>query len=49
MTTFFAVGDAAAHSGYLEERNTDDGWCNENPQGWTYQDVCGAHGHILAE
>ncbi len=46
---YIAVGDIAAHNGYVEERDADDCWCNENENGWTDQDVCGAHGHILAE
>ena len=50
MTSLFiAVGDTAAHNGYIREMDADDVWCNENPSGWTYQDVTGAHGHILGE
>lgn len=47
--TFIAVGNTGAHSGYIEKMDADDIWCNENPHGWTYQHVCGSHGHIIAE
>ena len=46
---YIVVGNTAEHSGYIDKRDDDDCWCNENPQGWTNQDVTGPHGHILAE
>ena len=40
-TTFFAVGDVAAHDGYVTSRQSDGAW--------TYQDVTGPHGTVLLE
>jgi hypothetical protein len=45
-TTWFAVGDRAAHEGYVTSR-IGPPWPAEG--GWTEQDVTGAHGHILYE
>lgn len=45
----FAVGRTDEHSGHLAERDSDSIWCNENPSGWTYQDITGAHGDVLYE
>jgi hypothetical protein len=47
--TFFAVGDVGAHDGFVTSRVTADIWTGQNPGGWTYQDVTGAHGTILHE
>ena len=46
---FFAVGDVGAHDGFVTSRVTADIWTGQNPGGWTYQDVTGAHGTILHE
>lgn len=48
-TIYFAIGEVAAHDGFVTARESDDGWLPENPNGWTYQDVCGAHGRVLDE
>lgn len=45
----FAVGDVAAHEGYVTKRHADDAWTPEQPNGWTYQEVTGAHGRVLYE
>ena len=46
---FFAVGDVGAHDGFVTSRVVADIWTGQNPGGWTYQDVAGAHGTILHE
>ena len=46
---WFAVVDIAAHDGFITPRWAPDIWTPENPSGWTYQDVTGAHGTILHE
>lgn len=48
-TTWFAIGNVAEHSGFVDSRKTDDGWTPENESGWTYQEVTGAHGIVLHE
>lgn len=48
-TTWFAVGDIAAHDGFVTSRVATDVWTGQNPSGWTHQDVTGAHGTILHE
>lgn len=46
IITFFAVGNVAEHSGSVESRK-GEAW--PAPGGWTYQDVTGAHGTVIAE
>lgn len=46
---YFVVGNIAEHSGFVTSREDSDVWTNENPSGWTYQEVTGAHGRILDE
>lgn len=48
-TVYVVVGETAAHDGGIGYMDPDDRWSNDNPGGWTYQDVCGAHGHVLLE
>lgn len=45
-TTYFAVGDMAAHDGAVTQKD-GPAWPVEG--GWTEQDVTGAHGRILYE
>ena len=46
IVTFFAVVNVAEHSGSVESRE-GEAW--PAPDGWTYQDVTGAHGTVLSE
>lgn len=48
-TTWFAIGDIGAHEGFVTSRRDDDAWTGSNESGWTYQEVCGAHGSVLYE
>ena len=45
-TTYFAVGDHAAHDGFTTSR-AGPAWPAEG--GWTYQDVAGPHGNVIYE
>lgn len=38
---FIVVVDDAAHDGFIEEVDLDDIWTGDNPEGWTWQDICG--------
>ncbi len=46
MKQFIVVVDDAAHDGFVEEVELDRIWTGNNPDGWSWQDVCGAHGTV---
>lgn len=46
---YFVVVNYAAHSGYTVMVDMDDIWGNDNPDGWTYQDLTAPYGSILLE
>jgi hypothetical protein len=49
MKQFFVIGDDAAHSAEIREMEMDDIWTGSGPDdsGWTYQNICGAHGRVI--
>lgn len=48
---FFAVKNLADadDEGFVTDRVKEDSWYPENPEGWTYQGITGAHGTIVYE
>ncbi len=46
---YYVITFPGSHEGYVVEMNTEDIWSNENPGGWTYNQICGSHGNIHGE
>lgn len=46
---WMVIGDVGAHEGRVVEVDLDDARTDENPGGWTYQELTGAHGAVLSE
>ena len=46
---YLVIVNRAAHDGYIQKVNMDNSWSNENPHGWTYQQICGSHGQVWCE
>jgi len=47
--TWFAVANVAANEAFVTSRLDANIWSNDNPTGWTYQEVRGFGGTILGE
>lgn len=49
VVTWFAVWDRGAGEGYVTDRRGPAWHPQNHPNGWTYQDVTGAHGAVIFE
>lgn len=47
--SYIVIGNIGAHDGWIEEADPANIWSGENPNGWTYQQLCGSHGTVLGE
>lgn len=46
---YFVIVNRAEHSGYVAKVDMDKIWNNQNPDGWTYQDLTGPYGQVWEE
>ncbi len=46
---YLVIVDDGAHDGFIQEVDIANIWHSGNPDGWNYQDHCGAHGRVLDE
>lgn len=49
MMTFLVITNTAEHSGLVAQKDQKDIWSNNNPSGWTYQEVAGTFGTVYLE
>jgi hypothetical protein len=46
---YIVIGNIGKHNGWIEEVDPATIWSGSNPNGWTYQQLCGSHGTVLGE
>jgi hypothetical protein len=46
---YIVIVNSAEHSGFVCEVDYDNIWSSYNPDGWTYQEICGPHGAVWAK
>lgn len=46
---YYAIINQGEHNGRIIQMDENDIWTGDNPNGWTYQGICGPHGQVLAE
>lgn len=43
---WFVITNTGEHTGRVVRVDLDDAWTNDNPSGWRYQELIGAHGEL---